>query len=77
MSKFGISESNWEKLSDICQSAPRIIGDLTELQDKLMELTDDVCGLETEIFDNLRTLTEVKRNYQTLQNMKIERVENG
>ncbi|GEM_PF-5364670 len=77
MSKFGISESNWKKLSDICQSAPRIIGDLTELQDKLMELTDDVCGLETEIFDNLRTLTEVKRNYQTLQNMKIERVENG
>jgi hypothetical protein len=42
-----------------------------------MELTDDVCGLETEIFDNLRTLTEVKRNYQTLMDMKIERVENG
>lgn len=77
MSNFGISESNWEKLSDICQSAPRIIADITELQDKLMELTDDVCGLETEIFDNLRTLTEVKRNYQTLMDMKIERVENG
>ncbi len=77
MSNFGISESNWEKLSDICQSAPRIIADITELQDKLFELTDDFCGLETEIFDNLRTLTEVKRNYQTLMDMKIERVENG
>ena len=77
MSNFGISESNWEKLSDICQSAPRIIADITELQDKLMELTDDVCGLDTELFDNLRTLTEVKRNYQTIMNMKIERVENG
>ena len=77
MSNFGISESNWEKLSDICQSAPRIIADITELQDKLFELTDDFCGLETEIFDNLRTLTEVKRNYQTLMGMNIERVENG
>ncbi len=77
MSKFGISESNWEKLQGICESAPRIIADITELQDKLMELTDDFCGLETEIFDNLRTLTEVKRDYQTLKDMKIERVENG
>lgn len=77
MSNFGISESNWEKLQGICESAPRIIANITELQDKLMELTDDFCGLGTEIFDNLRTLTEVKRDYQTLMNMKIERVENG
>lgn len=77
MSNFGISESNWSKLQGICESAPRIIADITELQDKLFELTDDFCGLETEIFGNLRTLTEVKRDYQTLMNMKIERVENG
>lgn len=77
MSNFGISESNWSKLQGICESAPRIIADITELQDKLFELTDDFCGLETEIFGNLRTLTEVKRDYQTLMDMKIERVENG
>ena len=77
MSNFGISESNWSKLQGICESAPRIIADITELQDKLFELTDDFCGLQTEIFDNLRTLTEVKRDYQTLMDMKIERVENG
>lgn len=43
--------------------------------DQLLELTDNFAGLDTEVFPYLRMLVEVKRDYQAILSLGIERKE--
>lgn len=70
-----LDETKLKKLADICDYADQNIKDLTELGDQLLELTDNFAGLDTEVFPFLRTLVDVKRDYQAILSLGIERKE--
>ena len=67
-----LDETKLKNLADICIDAERNIDELTELNDRLLVLTDNFAGLDTEIFPFLRTLCEIKRDYRTLLNLGIQ-----
>ncbi len=70
-----LDETKLNNLADICIDAERNIEELTELNDRLLVLTDSFAGLDTEIFPFLRTLCEIKRDYRTLLSLGIQREE--
>lgn len=74
-----MDDDKLRQLAEICIDAERNIEELTELNDRLLVLTDSFAGLDTEIFPFLRTLCEIKRDYRTLLNLDIRKreVQNG
>lgn len=70
-----LDEKKLKDLAEICDYAEQNIKDMTELNDQLLQLTDHFAGLENEIFDFLRTLVEVKKDYRTLLSLGIRRKE--
>ena len=72
-----LDEAKLKKLADICDYAEQNISDLTELGDQLLELTDNGAVLDAEVLPILRTLVDVKRDYQAILSLGIERKEAG
>lgn len=73
--RLELDEAKLKKLADISDFAEQNIKDLIDLSDQLLELTDNFAGLDTEVFPFLRTLVEVKRDYQAILSLGIERRE--
>ena len=70
-----LDEAKLKKLADICDYAEQNIQDLTDLNDQLLEMTDNFAGLDTQVFPFLRTLVDIKRDYQAILSLGIERKE--
>ena len=73
--RLELDEAKLKKLADICDYAEQNIQDLTDLNDQLLELTDNFAGLDTQVFPFLRTLVDIKRDYQAILSLGIERKE--
>lgn len=67
-----------KKLAEICAGAELTLQYLTEEMERLIEMTDNFAGLETEAFPLLRTICEVKDDYRILKGMIGKKeVDNG
>ena len=72
-----LDEEKLHKLAEICESAERTIDILTENTDRLIRLTDNFAGLETESFPLMLALVDIKEDYRMLMNMGVRRKEAG
>lgn len=67
-----------KKLAAICAGAGQTLQYLTEEMERLIVMTDNFAGLETEAFPLLRTMCEVKDDYRILKTMIGKKeVDNG
>ena len=74
-----LDEKKLSELAESCKLAEQNIADLTELNDRLLKLTDHFAGLEAEIVPFLRMICDIKDDYRTLLSLGITRkeVDNG
>lgn len=70
-----LDDEKLRKLAEICESARRVIEILTENTDRLIRLTDNFAGLETESFPLLLALVDIKSDYRELMNLGVRRKE--
>ena len=66
-----LDEDKLRNLAESCTLAEQNIADLTELNDRLLKLTDHFAGLETEIVPFLRMICDIKDDYRTLLSLGI------
>lgn len=70
-----LDDEKLRKLAEICESARRVIEILTENTDRLIRLTDNFAGLETESFPLLLALVDIKSDYRELMSLGVRRKE--
>lgn len=70
-----LDDEKLRKLAEICESARRTIDILTENTDRLIRLTDNFAGLETESFPLLLALVDIKSDYRELMSLGVRRKE--
>lgn len=70
-----LDEEKLHKLAGICESAVRTIDILTENTDRLIRLTDNFAGLETESFPLMLALVDIKEDYRMLKDFGVRRKE--
>ena len=70
-----LDEEKLHKLAEVCESAERTIDILTENTDRLIRLTDNFVGLETESFPLMLALVDIKEDYRMLKDFGVRRKE--
>lgn len=70
-----LDEEKLHKLAEICESAERTIDIMTENTDRLIRLTDNFAGLETESFPLMLALVDIKEDYRMLKDFGVRRKE--
>ena len=62
-------------LAEVCAGAGETLQNLTEEMERLILMTDNFAGLDTEAFPLLRTMCDVKSDYRLLMGLCIKRKE--
>ena len=70
-----LDEEKLLKLAELCQGAAETVKNLNEEMERLILMTDNFAGLESEAFPLLRTLCDVKSDYRILMSLRVGRKE--
>ena len=70
-----LDEEKLTKLAELCQGAAETVKNLNEEMERLILMTDNFAGLESEAFPLLRTLCDVKSDYRMLMSLRVGRKE--
>ena len=70
-----LDEEKLQKLAELCQGAAETVKNLNEEMERLILMTDNFAGLESEAFPLLRTLCDVKSDYRILMSLRVGRKE--
>ena len=70
-----LDEEKLTKLAELCQGAAETVKNLNEEMERLILMTDNFAGLESEAFPLLRTLCDVKSDYRMLMGLRVGRKE--
>lgn len=70
-----LDEDKLRRLAEVCEGAQETLQYLTEEMERLIVMTDNFAGLDTEAFPLLRTMCDVKNDYRLLMTLGIRRKE--
>ena len=70
-----LDEENLHRLAEVCDGAKETLQNLTEEMERLIRMTDNFAGLDTEAFPLLRTMCDVKNDYRLLMSLGVRRKE--
>lgn len=70
-----LDEEKLELLAEVCDGAKETLQNLTEEMERLIRMTDNFAGLDTEAFPLLRTMCDVKKDYRLLMSLGVRRKE--
>ena len=70
-----LDEENLHRLAEACDRAKETLQNLTEEMERLIRMTDNFAGLDTEAFPLLRTMCDVKNDYRLLMSLGVRRKE--
>ncbi len=72
---LALDDEKLRLLADVCDGAAQQLQYLTEEMERLIRMTDNFAGLETEAFPLLRTICDVKSDYRMLMTLCVGRKE--
>ena len=64
-----LDDEKLQQLAEICDGAQETLQNLTEEMERLIRMTDNFAGLETEAFPLLRTICDVRRDYRMMSGL--------
>jgi len=70
-----LDDEKLRRLAEVCDGAAQQLQYLTEEMERLVRMTDNFAGLETEAFPLLRTMCDVKNDYRLLMSLGVKRKE--
>lgn len=70
-----LDEDKLHKLAEVCDGAKETLQNLTEEMERLIRMTDNFAGLDSEALPLLRTMCDVKSDYRMLMNLGVRRKE--
>ena len=70
-----LDEEKLRCLAEVCDGAQQQLQYLNEEMERLIRMTDNFAGLDTEAFPLLRTMCDVKRDYRLLMSLGVRRKE--
>ena len=70
-----LDDEKLRKLAEVCDGAQQQLQYLNEEMERLIRMTDNFAGLDTEAFPLLRTMCDVKRDYRLLMSLDVRRKE--
>ena len=70
-----LDDEKLRKLAEVCYGARETLQNLTEEMERLILMTDNFAGLDTEAFPLLRTMCDVKNDYRMLMSLGVRRKE--
>jgi len=70
-----LDDEKLRKLAEVCDGAQQQLQYLNEEMERLIRMTDNFAGLDTEAFPLLRTMCDVKRDYRLLMSLGVRRKE--
>lgn len=70
-----LDEEKLHALAEVCSGAEETLQDLNDEMERLILMTDNFAGLDSEAFPLLRTICDVKRDYRMLMNLGVRRKE--
>lgn len=70
-----LDDEKLRKLAEVCDGARETLQNLTEEMERLILMTDNFAGLDTEAFPLLRTMCDVKNDYRMLMSLGVRRKE--
>ena len=70
-----LDDEKMHRLAEVCDGAQETLQNLTEEMERLIRMTDNFAGLDTEAFPLLRTMCDVKKDYRLLMSLGVRRKE--